>query len=284
MSQRKIFLFLITFFLLLFNSHSAFATIQFNIDNAVPLDTEINLTASISGLTTSSCSSEGKCYFQGTLRRIGSSYYFGQTQNNSGSWIDYISSPELEYIQSTFYSFQPNSGSWYGQLKMRFSVEDTEYKGPGDYELKVRRFSGNSKNPSGESNLLSLALTATLPTPTPTLTPTPTPSVTPTPDPTSTSTPTSSPSPKPTATSTPTSTLKLTPTKTPTPTKATDKISSLSAQIFSASVAGVAIERKNDKKGLNPLLILPIILSIFFLAVSIFLFYHNAHEVQNEKQ
>jgi hypothetical protein len=181
------------------------AAIQFNIGDAILSDTEINLTASISGLNTSSCSSEGKCYFQGVLRRAGSSYYFGQTQNNTGSWIDYISSPELEYIQSAFYSFQPNSGSWSGQLKMRFFTEDTEYKGPGDYELKFRRFSGNSKNPSGESNSCPLILTALLPTPT--FTPTPSP----------TAAPTSAPTPTPTKTPTPTPTPTLKPSTSPTP-------------------------------------------------------------------
>lgn len=167
------------------------AAIQFNISNAEIADTEINLMASVSGLTSSSCP-DGKCYLQGTLR-LPQKNYFGQTQNNVGSWIDYLSAPEPDYIQSTFYSFQPESGSWSGQLKMHFSAEDTNYIGPGNYELKLRRFSGQSKSAAGESNTIVLSLNEALPSPT--LTPTPTPTLTPKLSPT----PKSSPPPSPKA-------------------------------------------------------------------------------------
>lgn len=201
-------IYLLLFFIGIFSPGFVEAAIQFTVDNALVSGSELSVNASISGLITSSCSSEGKCYLQGTLRQPAKNY-FGQTQNNVGTWVDYVSSPELEYIQSTFFSFQPISGSWSGQVKMRFSTEDAEYKGPGDYELKLRRFSGNSKNFSGESNTLMVALTAALPTLTPT----------PTTNPTSTSTPnpTATPMP-PTATATPTKVPTPTMIKTPTPT------------------------------------------------------------------
>lgn len=202
--------------LFLFSTTPIFAAIQFNIDNAVlSTNTEISLTASISGLITSSCSTEGKCYLQGTLREP-TKNYFGQTLNKVDTWVDYVFQPELEYIQSTFYSFQPDSGSWSGQLKMRFSTQDSEYKGPGNYELKLRRFSGNSKSSSGDSNTLTVVLTATLPTPTPTPTPipTPTPTPTPTPNPTPRPTPTPAPTPKPSPSPTPV-TVTVTPSPSP---------------------------------------------------------------------
>ncbi|MBI2326043.1 hypothetical protein HYU91_01515 [Candidatus Collierbacteria bacterium] len=187
-------------FLLIFSTRSANAAIQFLLFDPIISGLEFSLTASISGLTSTSCSTENKCFLQGTLRSVGAAKYFGQTQNNINSWIDYVSSPELEYIQSTFFQFQPEAGSWSGQLKMRYSPSDDEYKGPGDYEIKFKRFSGKSVSSSGESNTLVMSLTAAIPTPTPTQTPTSTPT------PTSTTTSTPSPTLTPTLTSTPTPT------------------------------------------------------------------------------
>lgn len=206
--MRGFFFLLFASFLIFFRATHAHAAIQFLIFEPVLSGLEITLSASISSLTSTSCNSEGKCFLQGTLRQTGASKYFGQTQNNLGSWIDYVSSPELEYIQSNFSQFVPESGSWSGQLKMRFSVNDEEYKGPADYELKLRRFSGKSTSPAGDSNTLIVSLTAAIPTPTPTPTPVPTATPTQTPTPTPTSTPTS----------TPTATVTVTPTKTVTPT------------------------------------------------------------------
>lgn len=196
-------------FLLIYSAHPVQAAIQFLIFEPVLSGLELSLTASISGLTSTSCPTENKCFLQGTLRSVGAAKYFGQTQNNISSWIDYISSPEQEYIQSTFFQFQPEAGSWSGQLKMRYSPSDDEYKGPGDYEVKFKRFSGKSTSSSGESNTLVQAFTAAIPTPTPT----------PTPSPTSTPTPTSTPSSTNTPTPTPTPTPTNTPTPSPTPTE-----------------------------------------------------------------
>lgn len=184
----------------------AYAVIEFNISDSQVNNQEISLIASISGLTSNSCF-ENRCFLRGLLRKVNNSKYFGQTQNNSGSWIDYISSLEKEYIQSSFFSFQPNSGSWSGQLNLRFLIDDTEYKGPADYELKLQRFSGNSTGAAGESNILLLALTAPTPTPSPTITQTSTPSPTTTSTPVPTSTPTPSPKPSNTPTASPSSIL-----------------------------------------------------------------------------
>src|SRR3989344_2319879 len=198
-------------FLLIFSTRPANAAIQFLLFDPIISGLELSLTASISGLTSTSCSTENKCFLQGTLRSVGAAKYFGQTQNNINSWIDYIGSPELEYIQSTFFQFQPEVGSWSGQLKMRYSPSDDEYKGPGDYEIKFKRFSGKSVSSSGESNTLVMSLTTAIPTPTPTAIPTststPIPTPTPTAIPTSTSTPI--PTPPPTATETPSPTADL---------------------------------------------------------------------------
>ncbi|MFH1244609.1 MAG: hypothetical protein V1487_03535 [bacterium] len=171
--------------------------IDFSLTNPTVSDTLITVEASISGTTSN-------YYLQGVLRSVGSSKYFGATANLSNNWIDYISSPEKEYITSNFYSAIIKDASWSAQLKMRYFVDDDNYLGPGNYELKFRRFTGNSTSPAGESNTLLVNLSASLPSPSPS----PTPSLTPTP------TPTPSPSPSPSPTPTPQPSLKPSPSPT----------------------------------------------------------------------
>jgi len=136
-------------------------------------------------------------YLQGTLRAVGSSYYFGQTQNNNSNWIDYVSSPDASYITGNFFVTDIQDASWSGKIRLRFASDDPQYKGPGDYELKLRRFTGGSSNSAGDSNMLIISLSEPTPTPTPTATTTSTSTPTPTPTPTPTLAPSPTPSPKP---------------------------------------------------------------------------------------
>lgn len=148
----------------------------------------------VSGLDiscTASLSASSNYYLQGTLRSQSSSKYFGETQNNRGDWIDYISAPEKEYITSNFFQTDVKNATWSGTLRLRFKLDDPNYLGPGLYDLKLRRFTGGSSSSAGESNTLTLSLTAALPTPIPSPSPSPSPSPTPTPI------PTPSPSPSP---------------------------------------------------------------------------------------
>ncbi|MCX6793990.1 MAG: hypothetical protein NTY06_02695 [Candidatus Gottesmanbacteria bacterium] len=108
--------------------------------------------------------------------------------------------------------------SWSAKLKMRFKIDDPNYQGPGNYDLKVRRYTGKSSTFAQESNTLNIVLTATMPTATPTPLPTSTPTPTPEPTVTPTRTPTPTPTPTKTPTPTPTPTVKPTSTVAPTPT------------------------------------------------------------------
>jgi len=101
------------------------------------------------------------------------------------------------YIQSTFFYLEPVGGSWAGQIKIKNNPEDSDYKGPGDYVLKAKRYTGQSSSAAGESNSLTISLISPTPTPSPT--------------------PTASPTPKPTATTT----SKVIATPTPPTSKAT---------------------------------------------------------------
>lgn len=163
--------------------------VELTIFDPVVSDTSLTLTASLSATS--------NYYLQGAIRSSSSSKYFGETQNLTNNWIDYISSPEKEYITSNFFYTTIDNATWSGMLNLRFKLDDPNYFGPGSYEVKLRRFTGNSTSPAGESNTLTINLTAATPTPTPspTIAPTPTPTPSPSPSPVRSPSPTPIPSP-----------------------------------------------------------------------------------------
>jgi hypothetical protein len=145
---------------------SVVASINFEISNPQLAD-DISVQASISGI---SC--DPKCYLQGVLTNPSPTRYFGSTQNNSGNWVEYSSNPSIEQIVNTFFAIEPIVGSWSGMLKIKFDQNNSNYRGPGEYLLKLRRFTGKSDSSAGESNILTVFLSKPTPTPIPTATPT----------------------------------------------------------------------------------------------------------------
>ena len=176
--------------------------ISFTLSNPQVSD-QITIDITISGATNTNCPNS-RCYLQGMLTAVDQNKYFGFTQNNSGDWYEYISEPEPEYIQSSFFSLQLTDGNWSGQLKIKNNPQDPDYQGPGNYLLKVKRYTGNSSSGSFAANDLNVTLTQASPSPSPTPTPTPSP----------TSTPTSAPNPTPTPTLRPTSSPQVLAAKT----------------------------------------------------------------------
>lgn len=161
--------------------------VELSIKDPIVNNLEIAVNASLSATS--------NYYLQGTLRSQSSSKYFGETQNSKGDYIDYVSSPEKEYIVSNFFVTDVQNATWSGTLKLRFKIDDPNYQGPGTYDLKIRRFTGNSSSSAGESNTLTINLAANIPTPTTSPSHTPTPS--PSPSSTTTSKPSMIPSPVP---------------------------------------------------------------------------------------
>jgi len=182
---------------LAFSFPSSVYAIDLSIQDPLISNLEITVNASLSA--------SSNYYLQGTLRSQSSSKYFGETQNNQGNWIDYISSPEKEYITSNFFVTDVQNASWSGMMKIRFKIDDPNYQGPGVYDLKLRRFTGGSSSSAGDSNTLAVTLAAELPTPSPTPPPTPTP--TPSPSLAPSPTPTTKPSLKPSPSQSPVLTL-----------------------------------------------------------------------------
>lgn len=165
-------------------------TLTLTIDHPVIEQNKLTLDATCSGAT-------AEYYLQGALRKVGTSQYFGATQNTAGDWVDYLTSPDKDYITTNFLVTNVVDATWSAQVKMQFSSDDPLYLGPGEYELKLRRFTGKSTSPAGESNALVVALSPLKPTPTPSPTPTKTPSPTPISSPSFAPSPTVSPSPLP---------------------------------------------------------------------------------------
>ncbi|MBI2103783.1 hypothetical protein HYT59_02140 [Candidatus Woesebacteria bacterium] len=178
--------------------------VDLTISDPVVVNDEITIQVVVSNLASNSCPNT-VCYLQGMMTKSTTNpSYFGFTQNGYGDWYKYNSSPNPEEITSTFFSFTPQNNGWSGSLKVKNDPADPDYVGPGEYVLRVRRYTGNSSGPTSEtSNDSAVSLAFVIPTSTPTATPTPTPTPTPTKTPTPKPTPTKTPTPRASATPTP---------------------------------------------------------------------------------
>lgn len=205
--------FLIIFFLgFLALSGEVFA-VEFTVSNLKVDGQNIAFDAEISGLNESSCN-EGKCYLQGSLKPKDGTYYFGFTKNNSNNWIEYVSSTNRDFIINNFLYCEVLDGVCQTKVEMRFNGDDPNYRGPGEYIVRLQRYTGNSDSAVAETATAEVSLAVATPSPSPTPEPTesPTPSWSPTPAPTPA--PTKSPTPKPTPTKKPSATLAPTPVPT----------------------------------------------------------------------
>lgn len=131
--------------------------------------------------------------------------YFGYTQNNKNEWHSYSEA------YNTFFQIDTGEeGSWSGKIRGKPDLEDKDFKGAGDYTVKIGRFTSTGKTRYWHENNQILKIDFI-----------PTPASTPQPS----STPIPAPTAKPTATSKPpTPTLRPTsspPPTSPTPTTAT---------------------------------------------------------------
>jgi len=175
--------------------------VTFTLSNSSSDGEQVTFDVAISGLTSQSCPNT-KCYLQAAFTQSGTANYFGFTKGQN-DWFKYSSSPDTSYIQSTFFAFEPAEGSWSGQVTVKIDPDDSGYTGPGTYDIKAWRYTGNSTSYSGPSdntisaNLSRPVATATpdptsIPTPSPTSSPT-TVNATPTPTPKTTPKPTTAP-------------------------------------------------------------------------------------------
>jgi len=207
---------LLLLFFWLFFPVVVFATISFNISNPVVEGDYFIVDASLSGISSTSA------FVQGMFTATGSNSYFGYTWGQNEEWVDYVGNTNKDFITENFPILQRNVSQ---KIWIRPNYGDPAYKGPGDYYLKLKRYTGASDNSTGDDAVLTVTLTEPLPTPTPTVTE----EVTDTPEPTTEIIVTPNPTKTPTPTPTPTKSPTPTPTKAPTITKSI--IASLSATV-----------------------------------------------------
>jgi len=165
-----VFLFLWCFLcLVIISPPRVVASATITISNPSVTDDTVTFTVNILGITASGLT-DGKGYLQAMF--VGSdSKSFGYTKNNSGDWYEYIGEPTADYIKSKFYYFTPVDGSWSDTMTAKNNYDDSSYKGPGNYILRVKRYTGGSTSSAGDpSNDLTVNLSHALPT----LTPSPT--------------------------------------------------------------------------------------------------------------
>lgn len=154
------------------------------------------------------CINCGDSYLRGVFFETGDNY-FGLTQNNNGDWIG-TSSDRTKYFKVAKEELINNS--WSGKLKFKIDMDNSYYKGSGNYSVKVGRYTSSSGSSAtwSDSYFVNVVGPTSTPTPTPTPTSTPTPTFTPTPTPTNSPTPTSTPTPSLKSSTSPTSSPKIT--------------------------------------------------------------------------
>ncbi len=207
MKQILPLLFLIIFLAL---PGSVSASINFTIENPIMEGDYYIVDTTLSGISSSSA------YLFGVFTNTSSPNYFGSTWGQKETWVDYQSF-DKDFIISNFPIIQKDISQ---KIWIKPDYLDSGYKGPGEYFLKLRRYTGSSDNSAGDSNVLTVHLTEPLITPTSTPSPTSTLSITvtptvvegsqatPTKTPTPTAIPTKTPTPTPQKTSTPTPSLR----------------------------------------------------------------------------
>lgn len=122
-----------------------------------------------------SCTTDS--YLRAVLYVSGTSY-FGYTQSNDGVWSNAPGS------QCTQYFLVPKDdlsaeGTWSGHMRVKPDPESGNYDGPGEYNLKVGRYTPSCSSASVWSEPVPIALSGPTNTPVPTQTPKPQPSSTP---------------------------------------------------------------------------------------------------------
>lgn len=171
----------------------------------------VNVNLSISG------SSGNNYYLRGDFSHVDApTSYFGYTKNNLGEW--YNAEPTLDYTQLYKVTMQ-SDGTWVGSIEVKPDISNSKYKGTGNYNFKIRRYTSTGQSNTWADTVSQIAITSSV-------TPTSYPTSSPTQAPTPTKTPT------PTQTVKPTATPKVpTPTKTPSPTPVKSQPTATSALI-----------------------------------------------------
>lgn len=151
-------------FLLLSPKPASAVTVTISNTPATITDQPFTFDVSVSG------AQSGINYLRVDLSRPAIASYFGFTWNGTSF---YNGSDHTQYLPVTI----DQSGNWSGAIQGKLDSTASEYTGPGQYNLRVRRYTPSGYNPT-PSNTATVDITyqpSSTPSPTPTPTPTPTP-------------------------------------------------------------------------------------------------------------
>lgn len=232
-----------------------FENLPASVDEDNPFEVKINLI---------DAPKETVYYFRGVLFEAGKTSYFGYTYNHLGQWNNAPSEP-TKFLEIT----TTPEGSWSGQLKIKADINSSYFKGEGEYEFKVGRYTAAGNFGSWSDNTAAIKIIYTPPpSPSPTPSPSPSPSLSPSPSPSLSPTPIPSKSPSPSPTRTDlegqnTSSSSGEPTRT-------------DLEGLEGSPAGEVLGEK--KKNSFTLSFILISMGIVLLAITGFVFYNQRHE------
>lgn len=145
----------------------AFAASQSLVVTAVPATLDQSSSAEIRvDFTCPSCSTDS--YLRAVLYSSGT-LYFGYTRVPDGTWVNAPGSQCSSYYPVLQSDLSPE-GSWSGTISIKPDPDSSYYYGPGEYHIKVGRYTPSCGSVSVWSEPVAISLTG--PTPTPTHSPT----------------------------------------------------------------------------------------------------------------
>lgn len=116
-------------------------------------------------------------YLRGALFEAGKTSYFGYTYNHLNEWHN-SPSEATKFFEIT----TSPEGSWSGKLKAKADLDSSYFKGEGEYQFKIGRYTSSGNFGSWSENIEVINILYT-PPPSPSPSPSPNPSPTPTPSP-----------------------------------------------------------------------------------------------------
>lgn len=143
-------LFLLTFFICF--SSSAFANISLVLLNVSPKDDYFEVTAKVSGMSSSSGT-----FVQGMFTSKDSNHYFGYTWGQKSDWVVYDGSPEKSFVIQNFVELKNDQET---KVLIKPNYKDADYKGPGEYLVKLKRYTSSGGSGDYSENSLSVNLLA----------------------------------------------------------------------------------------------------------------------------
>lgn len=101
-------------------------------------------------------------YVEGAFKKDDGTNYFGLTWNNQ-IWTPYTASNQSTLLQI----ITDQNGSWTGELRIKLDEQSSFYTGPGNYLLRLKRFTSTGSSSSWSDESIPIQVTSSTPLPIP---------------------------------------------------------------------------------------------------------------------